>query len=290
MSYQLTAKINKVGAVIGDIINTIAEGKMITLVKTRNTRNKRIIAEMMNMLLMVMFIPVFAAGAYMVINSEVIYHTDSVIIAFIKGLLRRHDKLAFIVTWVVPVLLGAFVHELAHGNACRACKGGRVYEYGIHIGIIPGFYTAADERGIRGPRARLKKLQIMLAGVEANILLAGISLILSCLIYNLSEIFLTWADINLGLFAINILFFKKLDGQLAIALILGLDERNGDFIKAMNVVRSRRRKKMLLKDGPVGLMKIAACYVFELYNILYPLIIVMNILFIGSIIIGGLPI
>lgn len=288
MSYQLTAKRNKAGAVIGNIASALVEGKLITLVRTKNTRKKRILSEMMNMLLMVMFIPVFAAGVYMILNHEVIWYRDSAIITYIEDLLYLYPVLSVIVKWLIPLLLGCYMHELAHGNACRACKGGRVYEYGIILGLIPGFYTAADDSGITGPGARFKKLQIMCAGVEANILLAGISLILSCLVYNLREIFLNWADLNLVLCAFNILFFNKMDGQLALAHILGLDVKNGDFIKAMNVVRSRRKKKMLLKDGPVGLMKITVCYIFELYNILYPLIIVMNVLIVGDLIIGGL--
>lgn len=282
MGRQLSLGISRIGEVVICILYMLITGIPITLVSTKTTRKKRIFSEMMNMLLMVMFIPVLVVGAYMVLNVEVIYHVDSAVISFIDDLLDDSPVFNIAVTWIIPILLGCSLHELAHANACRACKGGRVYEYGILIGLIPGFYTAADESGISGPGARFKKIQVMCAGVEANLLLAGISLILSCLIYNLNGIFLTWAEINIMLCLFNLLFFNKLDGQHAIALILGLDERNDDFIRAKNVVRSRLMKKKLLKEGPVGLMKIIACYAFEVFSFMYPLVIIMNILIIGG--------
>ena len=282
MVRQLSLRISRIGEVVIYLIYAFITGIPITLVTTKNSRKKRIFSEMMNMLLMVMFIPVFVAGAYMVLNVEVIYHVDSAVIAFIDDLLYENTVFYVAVMWIIPILLGVFLHELAHANACRACKGGRVYEYGFLMGLIPGFYTAIDESGISGPGARFKKIQVMLAGVEANILFAGISLILSCLIFNLNEIFIHWADINITLCLFNLLFFDKLDGQRAIALILGLDVLNDDFIRAKNVVRSRRMKKELLKKGPVGLMKIIACYAFEVFSFMYPLVIIMNILIIGG--------
>ncbi len=128
----------------------------LVLIPERTTRRKRRRARILNRFLMLFFLPVFALGAFGVMNvsSEGAYENDT----------------AELVFYYAGLIIGIVLHELAHGAACRAYRG-RVEGYGLLLFGILGAYTLMDTRRIK---SGLKLFQIDLAGIECNLLLTGL--------------------------------------------------------------------------------------------------------------------
>ena len=286
MNYQYTLGFNKVFTMIRKIIFILIKGYPVTLIRTKNTRKKRIVATMMNMILVTMFIPVFVTGAYLY-STEIPPKLDWAVLRIIDNIASNHVVLTVALSIIIPFIIGVVVHELGHANATRACKKGKVYEYGVIIGLIPAFYTAADDTKITGPYARLQKLQILCAGVEANLFFAGIFMILASLCRETSYFFINCADMQLMLVAINILFIRGLDGDKVIRLILGMDGDSDDYPKVKRMIRDKRYRQMMLSQGVKGRMKLITCYVVILFQIMYPVLVILNILLLGGIFYGG---
>lgn len=160
---------------------------------------------------------------------------------------------------LILVYASIALHELGHLTAGVA-YGYTITDAGILLlwRIPIGGYVAHDENT---RVADLQRLQISLAGVEMNILLAGILLIASVVSRRLSLTFASTANVNVILAIVNGLIPSfGLDGESALSALLGVRsiyELSRKWIK----VKDKRRK--LLKAGFPGVL----CFGF--FSIVY---------------------
>ena len=118
------------------------------------------------------------------------------------------------------------------------------------------------------------------AGVEMNLMLTGIFLVLSTVIEVLSGFFLNAAMINGILAVFNLALIDGLDGSSVVGELLGLpDGVDG----AKNLLR--KELKLNIKEASENKkVAIISCAIMLVYQILLPIVLVNNILSI----IGGL--
>lgn len=235
---------------------------MQTLVRTRNTKAKRFLSIILNALLLISFIPILAAGIY------VYWHTSS--IRYSASIFESTPLL--VIFYVLSIISAGTIHELCHGIACRA-YGGKVFEYGFSVSIVPCFYTLLDHTHVS---SKLKKIQINAAGVEGNLLLAGILLMLTGLFPHFSGVFFYAAWINIVMTLINMLAISGTDGMKILLLIIGVSEDYG-INKLKLMTRKRRKKNLYKKEGILGYAKMTICYTVLLLQIALPILILTDI-------------
>lgn len=130
---------------------------------------------------------------------------------------------------VCGLLCGTFFHEMGHGIATLA-YGGSVYEFGIGLThLLPMAYTFIDVESVP---SRVKQVQIMLAGVEMNVNLTGIFLLLSS-ISSFSSFFMAAAMINLYLACINLVGNVMVDGFDVVMRLLGIRIQGDISLKSL---------------------------------------------------------
>lgn len=238
--------------------NKIACGgtAMRTIWEPEWTIKLRIIAFLCNNLLMILWLPVLITG----------------IIVFKNNWL----SIDFEMTWLGNIIglgFGIVLHEFGHAFA-GVSYGAKVFEMGVlrMYYIIPGAYVLMDEKNVRN---RLKRVQIYAAGVETNLLLVGVFLILGSISGSLGGMFMVAAIQNVFLAALNLTLIKGLDGFSIISELLGIE----DLIeKATQVAFSRKKKQKLRESGLAGSATIGACYMISAFQLALPLLLIMNIL------------
>ena len=243
-------------------------GYLISLIKLRNTKSKRLASIIANTILMFTFIPVLVIGLYMC------FHPNSVNAGpnLITGFIYDHWYFISIVAIVFGIFGGAFIHEVAHANAARSTRSGRVFEYGMMLSFPPGFYTLMDFR----EKSTIKAFQIYAAGCEGNLFFAGGLLILGSFICQPLQTFLIEAAaINIFTVCVNLTPFSGTDGSKILAIVLGLEVDDFDITKRL--IKNRRYRRNLVNAGITGCVKLAACYILWLLRMFFPLLILLNI-------------
>ncbi len=171
--------------------------------------------------------------------------------------------------YIVGILLGIVLHELGHAIATIA-YGGTVFEFGVMFNVFLAAYTAINTNEIT---RKLRKIQIDLAGVEFNFLLTGIALIIMVLAADSSGICAGIVLANLTLGVINILFIDGVDGLHVIEQILGEDDILDSSNKA--ILKAIRRNKFKYDENDK--IKLVAASIFSLTRLIYPAILIFNI-------------
>lgn len=203
--------------------------------------SKSSVFKILNVMLMTSFLPVFILGLYRIFCCK--YNTD----------------LGFMAPgFVFGVLFTMVPHELGHAIAALG-YGAYVYEFGLlRIGILPGAYVMIDEAKLK---SKLYKAQINMAGIEVNLLMAGICMILISLgktgnIWYKCSGFLVAVvcELLLGI-VFNVIFYNGLDGEHTLANLLGVD--GGDFASCVRanmeaIFSPKRRGKYFEKNGVNG--------------------------------------
>lgn len=151
--------------------------------------------------------------------------------------------------WLYYGLLVASLalHEVGHLVAGLA-YGYKISDTGILLlGIIPiGAYVAYEEKK---DAARIEKIQFALAGIEVDLIIAGICLIVSMLYYPLSITMVSVANMNVVLAGINLLPASRLDGESALSALCGVSSFSE---VAKKWLINRKRRKRLLHSGLLG--------------------------------------
>lgn len=185
------------------VLNASLDGFYYTLWIPRMQRSKHTIPSVLNKLLQVLFLPVFISGVVSLVNIWPDFYGGSLVVNSIIG-----------------ILSAMMVHEIAHAFAGMA-YGGNVFEIGIMFRFpFPGAYVLMDTESVQG---HLKRAQIDAAGIEANILLAGIAFILAAKSQWNAEGFFYIALINTELALVNLLLIDGLDGAGVMSALLGVD-------------------------------------------------------------------
>ena len=125
-----------------------------------------------------------------------------------------------------------------------------LYDVGILLlGIFPvGAYVP---HGDKKDTAKGAKIQFSLAGIEANLLIAGICLLLAVQGVPCSPTLLATAEINIVLAAINLLPTAGLDGESALSAVCGVKNIS---VTAKRWLTSKQRRRELLRAGLPGLV------------------------------------
>lgn len=121
----------------------------------------------------------------------------------------------------VIVFSSVLLHEIGHIVA-GSNYGYRLSEFGILLfGIIPiGAYVAYREN--REAKCS-QKIQFSLAGIEVDLLLAGMCILFSRMFYSLSSTLIAAAIINTFLAASNLIPASGLDGESALSALFGVE-------------------------------------------------------------------
>lgn len=232
---------------------------MRTIVKIYNSQRYRELSIVLLGLFMISFIPSLLIGiksTYKVLFLCEVIHYSPVDGPYWLGFL-------------IGVVVGLFFHELNHAIACCAF-GGPVMELGVTFRGFPAAYTMIDESRL----SRCGQIITYLAGVQANFMIAAISM---CLYYHFGafpSIFVAVASVNLELALVNLLFIEGLDGCNAISKLLGVSDIYEKCKKYL------RKYGMKAESGSVSESeKTVACMyrIFSFSKLIYPLLILFNL-------------
>ena len=218
----------------------------------------RIVAKIWNSLLMILCLPVFIIGVSILVRGNFPYidHGSNWGLCYLVGF--------------IP---GLMLHELSHAAACLSDVRGKVFEFGIMVRyFLPGADVVLDTERIRN---RFKKAQIFAAGIEMNLLLAGIFLILLKLGWFDCTILVYAALVNGILAAFNLALIGPLDGMKIFSELLGVENI---VYKAKKLIFDNDAKKKLRKRGINGRAAIASCYIIVGFQLLLPLILILNVI------------
>ena len=139
------------------------------------------------------------------------------------------------------------LHEVGHLIAGLA-YGYNISDTGILLlGIIPfGAYVAHEEKQ---DAIKAEKVQFALAGIEVNLMIAGICLILAIQYFQWSLTLLSVANVNVVLAGINLLPASGLDGESALSAVCGI---NSISETAKKWLTNKKRRQKLLRSGLPG--------------------------------------
>lgn len=145
------------------------------------------------------------------------------------------------------IALSLALHELGHLIAGLA-YGYNISDTGILLlGIIPlGAYVAHEDKK---DATKAEKIQFALAGVEVNLLIAGVCLLLAMQPYQWSLTMFSVANVNVLLAGINLLPASGLDGESALSAACGIDSI-GEVARKWLTNKNRRQK--LFRAGLPG--------------------------------------
>ncbi len=233
----------------------------------RDNARFRSICEDINTLLMLSVIPVAMLSIVMLILN-----------GSIESALDSTSLWVVMVGFAFGVVSGLILHELGHAISCTAYSG-IVMEFGLVFSGYFGAYTMIDTVSVKN---RIQRIQINLAGIEVNILLASIYVIMFYLCSGLrfanSYFWVQAAIANLSMALVNVLMVDGFDGMDAIKEILGLDDLMRSSAKALY---NKKRRSHLL-ESEAGTVKVMAVVFIELSRFIYPLIIVLSVILIWT--------
>ena len=175
--------------------------------------------------------------------------------------------------FIIGLIPGIVFHECGHAFAGIA-YGARFFEMGVMVMhfVIPGAYVILDQANVKN---HIKRAQINAAGVEMNLLLCGIFLILGAVFPSAGGILLCAAISNGTIGAINLTLLSGLDGASVLSNLLGVEDLIG---RAKEVIFSRKERKRILRSGPAGGASVALCYVLLVLQLVWPILLIANVL------------
>ena len=229
----------------------------ITLFKIKTSQKAKSVSRILNLLLMINFLPVFILG--LVFAKKLYCMVDDTSWSYIIGI-------------YVGVFLGLILHECGHAVAALAYNA-HLFDCGILFGIMPGAFVEIDDKYLK---STLKKVQIGAAGIEMNLFISGASMIFMCLFRSVLSLFAGVAIINLVLALINLLPIIGVDGLEIVDKLIG-----SDFILYSDLLL---KDKSFIRDshseGKIGFVKFFACVITMLLQISYPILLIVNFLYI----------
>ena len=169
--------------------------------------------------------------------------------------------------YYAAIFLSVSLHEFGHFAAALSYKF-RPKDAGLLLllGFFPiGAYVSCHGKSRKNYR---QSLQLYLAGVEMNFLLAGVCLMVSTMVYPMSLMLLSLALVNVVLGVSNLLPISGLDGEGALSALLHMDSVGQ---AAKRCLSSRKERRKLLRSGLPGIAAFAlfgATYVAKAIMIL----------------------
>ncbi len=206
--------------------------------------------------LSVLWLPVFLLGVYRLVS-----YTGEISLSHILS------------GTVFGLLLSIPLHETGHAAACVRYNG-KVWEFGAGIErFAPYAFVDLSTKSIK---SRQRRAHINAAGIEVNLLLTGLFLLLAFAFPDIGGFFF-FAAIQAGFHGmINMLFAPGADGMSILAEFLSC-ERLPEY--ARSSVFDKQKRKRLCRSGVNGLVTIAVCCFILLFQLLLPVLIVSYLLF-----------
>ena len=195
-----------------------------------------------------LWLPVMAVGVY----SWLQYYYD-------------YNGLAYLVGSILGIILGGVCHEISHAISC-VYRGGRFHEAGICLMyfVFPGMYVMTEV-----PRKRMYAFEMLVAGVEGNLFLCGVLLILSAHCRQGGPVLEAMALTNCTMGILNLLPMTGVDGMSALSCILG--SASEEIVpRAIDVIASRKKRHRLQARGYH--MELAACWMLTATQMMVPLL------------------
>lgn len=145
------------------------------------------------------------------------------------------------------IVLSLALHEIGHLIAGLA-YGYKISDTGLLLlGIIPfGAYVAHEDKK---DASKAEKIQFALAGIEVNLLIAGVCLMLALHYSQWSMTIVSVANVNVILAGVNMLPASGLDGEAALSAACGIDSI---CLVAKRWLTSKNRRRKLLRSGLPG--------------------------------------
>lgn len=227
---------------------------MITLWQPKVTTKVRMVALLLNTLLMVSFLPVFLLSV-----NQFILNIGNISFDYLLGGI------------VFGIVTGTFFHEIGHLWACLG-YGGQAFEVGVFFQLfLPGAYVLVKDDTIK---KRMRRVQMHAAGVEMNLLLTGILILLACKISSLSGFFIGAAIQNLLMALTNMTFVNGFDGMSIIGELLG---DRALYYKIKDVLKNPIFRSYLKMQGLNGEAIIFVSYILGILQLALPLLYLLNI-------------
>ena len=246
----------------GSRITLLGLGSVLFSLFIPNVKKRhRVIARIWNRLLMLLCLPIFASGVYILMRSDYRYIDHGY---------------GFLIGYIVGIFTGMLFHEMSHACACLS-YGGHWFETGVMFAyFMPGAYVAIDYKKVK---SRFRRVQICASGMECNLALAGMFLLLlKTEIFDTD--FLIFASLtNLVFVVFNLSLIGGFDGMAICSEILGVDHL---VDKAINLTCNFKGKKEFRKRGINEKATIACCYIVIIFQILLVIILIMNVISIIS--------
>ena len=151
---------------------------------------------------------------YSAYNRSLILLSMPVLLASVFCLFVSHPRIVYsdlmaAIGAVMGMIIVSVIHEFSHFSSGVA-YGADVYEYGIRLLPSFGGYTFMSSDNITDYR---KLIQINAAGVESNILIAGVFILLSCLVNDTNMIWFCAGTVNVLGALVNLIPVRDLDGN-----------------------------------------------------------------------------
>lgn len=197
--------------------------------------------------------------------------------AFLK---QKHNHYSIselnVFVYYLLILVSLTAHEYAH-LISGLCYGYRFTEMGLLLlGILPvGAYVAHIEKK---KVARLARLQFSLAGIEANVFIAAVLLLLSIIPSSLDTTLVMAANINILLAILNCLPASGLDGESALSTLLGIDSI-GKYTKLF--LKNKHFRKRLFTSGTAGYACTAVFAINLISSVLVGLLMIRDVICVG---------
>ena len=168
---------------------------------------------------------------------------------FFMGSYKEHIDVSFsMLLYVALVICSSVLHEMGHVIAGLAYRV-KMIDAGILLfGVFPvGAYVYHNKKKSATTRERI---QFYLAGIEMNLILAGIFLLAAVALAGVQSLTLIMAaNINVYLALINLFPISRLDGEAILSAAFGVDSISKVAKKAL---RSKESRQALLHAGLPG--------------------------------------
>ena len=175
-----------------------------------------------------------------------------------------------ILSSVFGLATGVVLHELAHIVA-GISMGADVYALGAGLNsFLPYAFVIMDTEMIR---SRRRKIHIDMAGIEMNLFLTGLFLLLSCVIPYWGTVFYFAAIQNALLALYNLIPLDGSDGMHTLSGIIGCSDL---YEYAVEILTNQRKRRKLLACGINGWVTLMSCLVIMLFKVTGPALLAVN--------------
>ena len=220
-------------------------------------KGHRIVAGVCNKLLMISFLPILFVGLFILKSGY-----------WAAG----YEEMNIIWVYFLSLIPAMTFHEFAHAAATLA-YGGKVHEFGVMVSffVIPGAYVKPDYENVK---SRFQRAQIVAAGVEMNLFLAGLSLCLMIVPWVNSYLMLTSFLTNLMLALGNLALVHGIDGMHIFSEMMGTDNL---ILDSVELILDKKECRKMKKRGINGRAGVLVSRLVLGLQLLLPVIMIVNV-------------